>query len=125
MDQTLTLEDQLCFSIYATSMAINRLYKPMLDGMGITYPQYLVLNVLWEQDGRRINEIAARLDLDPSTITPLVKRIEAAGLVNRTRRLDDERSVQVTLTPRGRVCSPKAAVLARRCLHGPRCQSIR
>ncbi|MBM1818139.1 MarR family winged helix-turn-helix transcriptional regulator [Pseudosulfitobacter pseudonitzschiae] len=102
MDQTLTLEDQLCFSIYATSMAINRLYKPMLDGMGITYPQYLVLNVLWEQDGRRINEIAARLDLDPSTITPLVKRIEAAGLVNRTRRLDDERSVQVTLTPRGR-----------------------
>ncbi|MBL4919300.1 MarR family winged helix-turn-helix transcriptional regulator [Szabonella alba] len=101
MDRILTLEDQLCFSLYATSMAINRLYKPLLDGMGITYPQYLVLNVLWEKDARSISAIATRLDLEPSTITPLVKRLEAAGLVRRARRLDDERGVLVTLTPRG------------------------
>ncbi|MFC0219042.1 DNA-binding MarR family transcriptional regulator [Pseudochelatococcus lubricantis] len=97
-----TLEDQLCFSLYATSMAINRLYKPLLDQLGITYPQYLVLNVLWEEDGRSIGAIATRLDLEPSTITPLVKRLEAAGLVTRTRRQDDERGVLVALTARGR-----------------------
>ncbi|WP_199258080.1 MarR family winged helix-turn-helix transcriptional regulator [Paracoccus binzhouensis] len=96
-----TLEDQLCFSLYATSMAINRLYKPLLDRLGITYPQYLVLNVLWEEDGRSISAIATRLDLEPSTITPLVKRLEAAGLVTRTRRQDDERGVVVALTARG------------------------
>lgn len=97
-----TLEDQLCFSLYATSMAINRLYKPLLDRLGITYPQYLVLSVLWEEDGRSISAIGARLDLEPSTITPLVKRLEAAGLVTRTRRVDDERGVLVALTARGR-----------------------
>lgn len=101
MAHDLTLEDQLCFSLYATSMAINRLYKPLLDGLGITYPQYLVLSALWEEDGRSISAIAARLDLEPSTITPLVKRLEAAGLVTRTRRQDDERGVVVALTPRG------------------------
>ena len=101
MTHDLTLEDQLCFSLYATSMAINRLYKPLLDQLGITYPQYLVLTVLWEEDGRGIGAIAARLDLEPSTITPLVKRLEAAGLVSRTRRPEDERSVAVSLTPRG------------------------
>lgn len=101
MTHDLTLEDQLCFSLYATSMAINRLYKPLLDQLGITYPQYLVLSVLWEEDGRGIGAIAARLDLEPSTITPLVKRLEAAGLVTRTRRPEDERGVAVTLTTRG------------------------
>ncbi|WP_323718331.1 MarR family winged helix-turn-helix transcriptional regulator [Paracoccus aminovorans] len=101
MAHDLTLEDQLCFSLYATSMAINRLYKPLLDQLGITYPQYLVLSVLWEEDGRGVGAIATRLDLEPSTITPLVKRLEAAGLVTRTRRPDDERSVSVALTPRG------------------------
>ena len=101
MTKELTLEDQLCFSLYATSMAINRLYKPLLDRLGITYPQYLVLSVLWEEDGRSIGAIATRLDLEPSTITPLVKRLEAAGLVTRTRRRDDERGVVVALTARG------------------------
>lgn len=101
MAKELTLEDQLCFSLYATSMAINRLYKPLLDQLGITYPQYLVLSVLWEEDGRGISAIATRLDLESSTITPLVKRLEAAGLVTRTRRQDDERGVLVTLTVRG------------------------
>lgn len=101
MAHNLTLEDQLCFSLYATSMAINRLYKPLLDRLEITYPQYLVLNVLWEEDGRSIGAIATRLDLEPSTITPLVKRLEAADLVTRTRRKDDERGVVVALTVRG------------------------
>lgn len=102
MTYNLTLEDQLCFSLYATSMAINRVYKPLLDHLGITYPQYLVLNALWEHDGRSIGAIAGRLYLEPSTITPLVKRLEAAALVTRTRARDDERSVLVSLTERGR-----------------------
>lgn len=106
-----TLEDQLCFSLYATSMAINRLYKPLLDELGITYPQYLVLNVLWEEDGRSIGSIANRLDLDPSTITPLVKRLEAAALVTRTRAREDERSVWVSLTERGRTLSDESRCL--------------
>ena len=74
----LPLDSQICFTLYATSMAVGRTYKPMLDEMGITYPQYLVLNVLGEEDGRTIGIIAARLALDSSTITPLVKRMEAA-----------------------------------------------
>lgn len=102
MTYELTLEDQLCFSLYATSMAINRVYKPLLDELGITYPQYLVLNVLWEDDGRSIGAIANRLTLEPSTITPLVKRLEAAALVTRMRDPEDERSVLVSLTERGR-----------------------
>lgn len=96
------LEDQLCFSLYATSMAINRLYKPLLDQLGITYPQYLVLNTLWEEDGRTVGAIAERLALESSTVTPLIKRLEAASLVTRRRQADDERRVLVSLTDRGR-----------------------
>jgi len=102
MDRDLTLEDQLCFSLYATSMAINRIYKPLLDKLGITYPQYLVLNTLWEQDGRTVGAIAERLSLESSTITPLVKRLEAASLVRRAREASDERRVLVSLTDSGR-----------------------
>lgn len=102
MSHDLTLEDQLCFSLYATSMAINRLYKPLLDRLGITYPQYLVLSALWEEDGRTIGAIANRLSLESSTITPLVKRLEAAFFVTRTRQTEDERRVLVSLTDRGR-----------------------
>jgi DNA-binding MarR family transcriptional regulator len=97
-----TLDDQLCFALYATSMAINRTYKPLLDRLGITYPQYLVLNVLWEDDGRTVGAIAERLSLESSTITPLVKRLEAAALVTRARQADDERRVLVSLTDHGR-----------------------
>ena len=96
------LDHQLCFSLYSASMAISRAYKPMLDALGLTYPQYLVLHALWEQDGRTIGEIAERLGLESSTITPLVKRLESAGLVTRARNPEDERQVQVRLTPRGR-----------------------
>jgi len=96
------LDHQLCFSLYSASMAISRAYKPMLDALGITYPQYLVLHALWEQDGRTIGEIADRLGLESSTITPLVKRLESAGFLARARNPDDERQVLVRLTKRGR-----------------------
>jgi DNA-binding MarR family transcriptional regulator len=97
----LPLDDQLCFSLYATSMAITRAYKPMLDRLGITYPQYLVLHTLWEEDGRTVGAVAERLALESSTITPLVKRLEAAGFVTRERNPDDERQVRLRLTARG------------------------
>jgi len=102
MSAPLPLDQQLCFSLYATSMAINRAYKPQLDALGITYPQYLVLHALWEEDGRTIGAIAERLALESSTVTPLVKRMEAAGLMTRARNPADERQVQVRLTERGR-----------------------
>jgi len=95
------LRDQLCFSVYSTSIAINRLYKPMLDSLGLTYPQYLVLGSLWEEDGQTIGAIADRLALESSTITPLVKRLEAAGFVSRHRNAADERQVHVRLTQAG------------------------
>ncbi len=101
MTAVLPLDQQLCFSLYGTSMAISRLYKPMLDGIGITYPQYLVLHALWEEDGRSVGAIAQRLALESSTVTPLVKRLEVADLVTRERNPADERQVQVRLTPRG------------------------
>lgn len=106
------LDDQLCFSLYATSMAVNRTYKPLLDGLGITYPQYLVLLALWEGDGRTVGAIAARLGLESSTLTPLIKRLEAAGLVTRTRNPEDERQVQVRLTPRGAALREECGCLA-------------
>lgn len=95
------LRDQLCFSVYSTAIAINRLYKPMLDPLGLTYPQYLVLGSLWEEDGLSIGAIAERLALEPSTITPLVKRLEQAGFVSRNRNATDERQVHVRLTQKG------------------------
>ncbi len=101
MSPPLPLDHQLCFSLYATSMAINRAYKPQLDALGITYPQYLVLHALWEEDARTIGAIAERLALESSTVTPLVKRMEAAGLMTRTRNPADERQVQVRLSERG------------------------
>lgn len=111
MSHDLTLEDQLCFSLYATSMTINRLYKPLLDQLGITYPQYLVLSALWEEDGRTVGAIAERLSLESSTITPLVKRLETASLVTRARQADDERRVLVSLTDRGRALKEESRCL--------------
>jgi DNA-binding MarR family transcriptional regulator len=111
MAQNIPLEHQLCFSLYSTSLAVSRLYKPLLDGLGITYPQYLVLNALWEKDGLSISAIAARLDLEPSTITPLVKRLEAASLVRRIRSAEDERSVRVNLTDQGKALSEQSRCL--------------
>ena len=99
----LPLDEQLCFSLYAASIAINRVYKPVLDRLGITYPQFLVLQILnGADDGVPIGAIAERLALEPSTITPLAKRMETAGLVTRVRNPADERQVRVRLTERGR-----------------------
>lgn len=105
------LDRQLCFSIYGADLAINRTYKPLLDRLGLTYPQYLVLHALWERDGLTISGIADRLALEPSTITPLVKRLEAAGFLARRRNPEDERQVQVGLTDRGREMREESACL--------------
>lgn len=102
MPAALPLDDQLCFALYSTSLAVGRAYKQLLDRIGITYPQYLVLHTLWEEDGRTVGTIAERLALEPSTITPLVKRLEAAGAVTRERNPADERQVRLKLTRRGR-----------------------
>ncbi|QCI65237.1 MarR family winged helix-turn-helix transcriptional regulator [Phreatobacter stygius] len=108
---TLPLDSQLCFSIYSASIAINRAYKPMLDALGVTYTQYLVLSTLWEKDGLTISVIADRLGLEPSTITPAVKRLEAAGFLGRQRSVVDERQVQVHLTAKGRDLHVKTGCL--------------
>ncbi|WP_028970023.1 MarR family winged helix-turn-helix transcriptional regulator [Sphingomonas sp. URHD0057] len=112
----LPLDGQLCFSLYATTIAVNRLYKPMLDSFGLTYPQYLVLSTLWEQDGLPVSAVADRLSLDSSMITPLLKRLEAAGFVSRQRNPKDERQVIVTLTAKGRSLDQKTACLTDRLL---------
>jgi MarR family transcriptional regulator, organic hydroperoxide resistance regulator len=96
------LDELLCFTLYAASMAVTRMYKPMLDAMGITYPQYLVLSALDEHDGLTIGAIADRLALESSTVTPPVKRLEQAGLLQRQRSKEDERQVHVFLTEAGR-----------------------
>ena len=112
MPAAMPLDDQLCFSLYATSMAITRAYKPILDRLGITYPQYLVLHALWEEDGRTVGAIADRLALESSTVTPLVKRLEAAGFLTRQRNPQDERQVQVRLTLRGAEMREECGCLA-------------
>jgi DNA-binding MarR family transcriptional regulator len=107
-DLPLLLGNQLCFAIYSTAHAFNRFYKPLLDRLGLTYPQYLVMLVLWEQDGMAVKEIGERLFLDSGTLTPLLKRLEAAGLVKRTRSSKDERQVIVALTAQGEALKEKA-----------------
>lgn len=109
--RTITLDDQLCFSLYGASMAIGRAYKPLLDALEITYPQYLVLSALWEVDGQSIGAIAERLGLDSSNVTPLVKRMETAGLVSRLRNPADERQVVVSLTDVGRDMQARSTCL--------------
>jgi DNA-binding MarR family transcriptional regulator len=99
--QGLKLSDQLCFAAYSVAHAFNRVYKPLLDPLGLTYPQYLVLLVLWEQDDLAVKEIGQLLHLDSGTLTPLLKRMERAGLVQRRRDERDERLVRVTLTSKG------------------------
>ena len=111
MTKLLALDDHLCFSHYAASMAVNRIYKPLLDRLGLTYPQYLVLTALLEGDGQTVSEIAARLWLEPSTVTPLLKRLEAAKLVTRNRNPKDERQVNVNLTAKGRKLRMEAQCL--------------
>lgn len=104
----LSLDKQLCFAIYAAGHAFTRFYKPRLDALGLTYPQYLVFLVLWEEDGLTVKALGERLFLDSGTVTPLVKRLEARGLLGRRRDDEDERQVRVFLTPEGRGLREKA-----------------
>jgi len=104
----LQLDNQICFAVYSAGHAFNRVYKQLLDKLGLTYPQYLVMLVLWERDQVPVKEIGEKLFLDSGTLTPLLKRLEAAGLVKRTRGAKDERTVIVTLTPQGQAMRDKA-----------------
>ncbi|MEH1126007.1 MarR family winged helix-turn-helix transcriptional regulator [Micromonospora sp. CPCC 206061] len=97
----MALRRQVCFALYAASRATTALYRPLLDELGLTYPQYLVLLVLWERDGRTVKELGEELRLDSGTLSPLLKRMEAAGLVERHRTAGDERVVEVRLTDAG------------------------
>lgn len=107
--EQLKLDNQLCFPIYAASRLITRAYQPHLEALGITYPQYLVLMVLWETDGLSVHDISVRLILNTNTLTPLLKRMEAQGLVTRTRSSQDERVVRIQLSAKGKALREEAA----------------
>lgn len=104
----LQLDSQLCFAVYSTAHAFNRVYKPLLERLQLTYPQYLVMLVLWERDDVPLKDIGERLFLDSGTLTPLLKRMETAGLIRRTRGNEDERQVIIALTAQGRALREKA-----------------
>jgi DNA-binding MarR family transcriptional regulator len=108
------LGDLLCFSVYSAGHAINRVYKPLLDKLGLTYPQYLVMMALWEHDDRTVGDLGKALSLESNTLTPLLKRLEALGRISRQRDPQDERQVRVRLTSSGRA-------LRRRAQHVPGC----
>jgi DNA-binding MarR family transcriptional regulator len=107
-DDALHLDHQLCFALYSASLSMTKLYKPLLDHLGLTYPQYLALLVLWEQDGLQVSELGERLFLDSGTLTPLLKRLEANGLVRRVRSQTDERRVHIHLTESGHALRQRA-----------------
>ena len=108
-DPMLQLDNQLCFALYSTSLAMTKLYKPLLAELGLTYPQYLAMLVLWECDGLMVSELGERLYLDSGTLTPLLKRLEASGYISRLRDVNDERRVHITLTSTGRKLKARAA----------------
>src|SRR3954453_7098071 len=104
----LRLDNQICFAVYSAAHAFNRVYKPLLDRLGLTYPQYLVMLVLWERDDVPLRDIGERLFLDSGTLTPLLKRLQAAHLVKRTRSREDEGQGLIPLTPQGHALKDKA-----------------
>ncbi len=106
------MDDHLCLAIYSANLAIQRTYKPVLDELGITYPQYLTLNLLWHQDERPVGQLAKELDLEASTMTPLLKRMETSGLIERRRNKEDERQVTIALTKKGQRLRKKAGCVA-------------
>ncbi|MBS2024875.1 MAG: MarR family transcriptional regulator [Deltaproteobacteria bacterium] len=108
-DELLRLDNQLCFAVYSTSLAMTKLYQPHLARLRLTYPQYLAMLALWESDGPMVSELGARLSLDSGTLTPLLKRLEATGYVERRRAIDDERRVHIHLTAAGRKLKARAA----------------
>ena len=120
-DWPLQLDNQICFAVYSTAHAFNRVYKPLLDRLGLTYPQYLVMLVLWERDDVPLKDIGERLFLDSGTLTPLLKRMETADLVRRTRSTEDERQVLIALTPKGQALKEKARAVPERILASSAC----
>lgn len=108
-EQALQLDNQLCFALYSASLAMTKIYKPLLQELGLTYPQYIAMLALWERDGLMVSELGERLSLDSGTLTPLLKRLETLGLVARIRDVADERRVHITLTPAGRKLKTRAA----------------
>ena len=117
----LLLDNQLCFALYSTSLAMTRVYKPLLDEIGLTYPQYLAMLVLWEKDGLMVSELGERLYLDSGTLTPLLKRLEASDLIARLRDVQDERRVHITLTAAGRKLKAKVAKIPSCILSASQC----
>ena len=109
---TVALDDQLCFALYAASRAVTARYRPMLDAVGLTYPKYMVLMLLWEADHQTVGQLGSRLALDSGTLSPLLKRLTAAGLVTRHRRVEDERSVSIALTEEGRALRDKCFAIS-------------
>jgi DNA-binding MarR family transcriptional regulator len=120
-DQALKLDKQLCFALYSASLAMSKVYKPHLDALGLTYPQYLVMLVVWEQDGLTVSDIGARLTLDSGTLTPLLKRLEGAGYLSRLRDVADERRVLIQLTAAGRKLKARAATIPACMLEAAQC----
>ncbi len=117
----LRLDNQVCFALYSASLAMTKLYKPLLDQIGLTYPQYLVMLVLWEQDGVTVSELGERLFLDSGTLTPLLKRLEAQGQIARLRDVQDERRVRITLTAEGRALRDQAEAIPQCVLQSSQC----
>ena len=123
MTKSLKLDHQLCFSVYAAGHAFNRFYKPLLEPLGLTYPQYLVLLTLWEQEGLPLKAIGDRLGLDSGTLTPLLRRMEKADLVTRHRDDADERLVRINLTAKGRRLEAKAQAFPERIGQAAQCSA--
>src|ERR1700741_962180 len=117
----LLLGNQICFAVYSTAHAFNRFYKPLLDKLGLTYPQYLVMMVLWERDGVPGKDIGEKLFLDAGTLTPLLKRMGAADLIKRTRSTEDERQVLIALTPHGQALRERARAVPQAMLASSAC----
>jgi DNA-binding MarR family transcriptional regulator len=122
-DPQLQLDHQLCFALYSASLAMSKAYKPQLDALGLTYPQYVVMLVLWQHDGSTVSEIGERLFLDSGTLTPLLKRLEALGWITRTRDAGDERRVLITLTAPGRRLRTRARAIPGCMLQAARCSA--
>jgi len=118
---SLKLDDQLCFALYSATNALKKMYRPMLDRLGLTYPQYLVMMVLWERDGLTVSEIGEKLFLDSATLTPLLKRLEASGILERKRAAEDERVVRVSLTAKGKALKADAATVPAEALGASGC----
>jgi MarR family transcriptional regulator, organic hydroperoxide resistance regulator len=114
MADELRLDQQVCFALYAASRAVIGLYRPLLGALGLTYPQYLVMLVLWEHGSATVKELSGRLELDSGTLSPLLKRLAAGGLVTRRRSSADERTVEVELTDAGRALRSRARMVPRK-----------